>query len=347
MFSCLLRVNVRETLISIAVAAAFCLFEHPIAGASPPAQPPNTSAPGFIVLIQPVKVKIAYGETTLPVGMRLPVVSSDTTSVRVNYMGEVQTIPIAAARYETSTNDPPDAGAAPTMPLTSTKPASQPSSAPASQVQVSLQPGYDSRMQGGDITMRELQLLLSPYCTEAVDFSGAGTKIYNGVNYLMDSEQAVAALGLAHAIPSRVPLATPGFPKNSMYYIGYDGAFEGHLNRLYLVTDIANKVVAVQLLDEHPKGKWKSAASLAAASWSTYNFVNSRIRASDLMRVQAVAKRQGGVITIETQMYQRVRSRVGRKTIERYEEQENSKLFIPVPFARIILRCAQAGLSKA
>jgi hypothetical protein len=350
-FSCLLRVNVREILISTAVAAVFCLAEHPIAGASPPAQAPNTStsapARGFIVLTQPVKVKIAYGETTLPAGMRLPVFSSDATSVRVNYMGEVQTIPIAAARFENSTNDPPDVGAAPSTPITSTKPASQPSSGPASQLQVSLQPGYDSRLQGGDITMRELQLLLSPHCTEAVDLSGAGTKIYNGVNYLMDSEQAVAALGLAHAIPSRVPLATPGFPKNSMYYIGYDGAFEGHFNHVYLVTDVANKVVAVQLLDEHPKARWKSAASLAAASWSSYNFVNDRMRASDLMRVQAVAKRQGGLITIETQMFQRVRSNVGHNTIERYEEQENSKLFIPIPFARIILHCAQAGLSKA
>jgi hypothetical protein len=194
--------------------------------------------------------------------------------------------------------------------------------------------------------VRELQLLLSPHCTEAVDLSGAGTKIYNGVDYLMASEQAVAALGLAHAIPSRVPLATPGFPKNSLYYIGYDGAFEGHFNRLYLVTDAASKVVAVQLLDEHPKSKWKSSASLASASWSTYNFVNARMRASDLMRVQAVAKRQDGAIMIETQMYQRVRSRVGHKTIERYEEQENSKLFIPIPFARVILHCARAGLSK-
>src|SRR5207244_845183 len=108
------------------------------------------------------------------------------------------------------------------------------------------QPGYDSRMQGGDISMRELQLLLSPYSTEAIDLSGAGTKIYNGVTYLMDSEQAATSLGLPHSVPSRVPLATPGFPKNSLYYIGYDGAFEGRFNRLYLVTDAANQVVAIQ-----------------------------------------------------------------------------------------------------
>jgi len=349
-FSCPLRVPLRETLISTVIVLVFCLSSQSIAGESTQAQSPNTStsasARGFIVLTQPVTIKIAYGETILPIGMRLPVVSSDATSVCVNYMGEVQTIPIAAARFENSTSEPPHAGVASTSPKISMQSASQASSTPALQSQVLLQPGYDSHMQGGDISVRELQLLLSPHCTEAVDLSGDGTKIYNGVNYLMDSEQAVAALGLPHAILSRVPLATPGFPKNSLYYIGYDGAFEGHFNRLYLMTDAVTRVVAIQLLDEHPKSKWKSPASLAAASWITYNFVNARMRASDLMRVQAVAKRQGGAITIETQMYQRVRSRVGHNTIERYEEQENAKLFIPIPFARIILHCARAGLSK-
>lgn len=332
--------NTRERLILTAIIAAILWIERCFA-ATPPVQRDTSTGPadaGFIVLTQPIRLRIAYGETTLPAGMRLPVVSSDTTSVRVDYMGEVQTIPVAAARFENSASASRDAGVASTTPNISTQ--------PASQLQVLLQPGYDSRMQGGDITVRELQLLLSPHCTEAVDLSGDGTRIYNGVNYLMDSEQAVAALGLTHAIASRVPLATPGFPKNSLYYIGYDGAFEGHFNRLYLVTDAASKVVAIQLLDEHPKSKWKSPASLAAASWSTYNFVNARMRASDLMRVQAVAKRQGGAIMIETQMCQRVRSKVGHKTIERYEEQENTKLFIPIPFARIILHCARAGLSK-
>ena len=331
----------QNALISIGVASAF----GPLISSPPPNPSTSTSAGSFIILMQPVKVKIPYGETTLPAGMRLQVVSSDTTSVRVNYMGEVQSIPISAVYLDTSTDEKPDTGVAPTAPITP-KPALQPSSTPASQLRVSLQPGYDSRMQGGDITMRELQLLLSPHCTEAVDLSGAGTEIYDGVNYLMDSEQAVAALALARTLASRVPLATPGFPKNSLYYMAYDGAFEGHFNRLFLVTDVANKIVALQLLDEHPKAKWKSATSLAAASWVTYNFVNARIRASDLMRVQAVAKRHSAVITIETHMYQRLRSTVGRKVVERYEEQESSKLFLPVPFARIILHCAQAALSK-
>ena len=341
--------RLRKTLLLTATGAVFCLSGNSIAAAPFSVQVPNPStspsSPRFVVLTQPVKVKIAYGETVLPAGMKLPVVSSDATSVRVNYMGELQTIPIGAARFEGSAAELPDA-ATEIPPIVPSKPAAVPSTTPGTQLQVSLQPGYDSRMQGGDISMREMQLLLSSHCSEGVDLSGAGTKIYNGVTYLMDSEQAATVLGLAHSVPSRVPVAAPGFPKNSTYYIGYDGAFEGHFNRLYLVTDTANKVVAIQLVDEHPKGRWKSAAALAAATWSTYNFINARMRASDTVRVQAVSKRQGNIILIDTQVYQRVRTRAGRKDVDRYEEQENAKLFIPIPFARIILHCAKIGLTK-
>jgi len=342
--------SVRTVILWSTLLAVICVGRNPIAAASPPTQVPNSSPSvvnqGFVALTQPVKVKIAYGETVLPAGMKLPVVSSDATSVRVKYLGELQTIPIRAARFEGSAADRPDTGPSETAPTVPTKPPAIPSTTPDAQPQVSLQPGYDSRMQGGDISMRELQSLLSPHCGGAGDLNGAGAKIYNGATYLMDAEQAATILNLPHSAPSRVPVATSGFPKNSVYYMGYDGAFEGHFNRLYLVTDTANKVVAIQLVDEHPKGRWKSAAALAAATWSTYNFINTRMRASDTARVQALSKRQGNIIVIDTQVYQRVRTRVGRTNVDRYEEQEDAKLFIPTPFARIILHCAQIGLSK-
>ena len=224
-------------------------------------------------------------------------------------------------------------------------PRAPPSSTPASALHISLVPGYDCRMQGGDITIRKLQLLLSSHCSEAVDLSGAGNKLYNGATYLMDSEQAAAALGLGHAVSSRAVVATPGFPKNSTYYIGYDGAFEGRFNRLYLVTDAANKLVAVQLVDEHPNSSAGSSGSTGRI-WNTYNFLNGRMRASDAVRVTATSKRQGNAILLETRMSQFVRERKGRGFVTHYEEKEHTKLFLPIPFARIILHCAQAGLTK-
>src|SRR5438128_5634666 len=145
--------SVRKVILWSTLVAVICVGRNPIAAASPPTQVPNSSpsavAQGFVVLTQPVKVKIAYGETVLPAGMKLPVVSSDAASVRVKYMGEVQTIPISAARFETA--EPPDAPPSAAAPIVPTNPAALPSTTPATQLQVSLQPGYDSRMQGGDI----------------------------------------------------------------------------------------------------------------------------------------------------------------------------------------------------
>src|SRR5438046_2342488 len=196
--------SLRKTLLLTATGAVFCLSGNSIAAAPRPVQDPNPStspsSPRFVVLTQPVKVKIAYGETILPAGMKLPVVSSDTTSVRVNYMGELQTIPIGAARFEAS--EPRETAPSEIPPIVPTKPPAVPSTTPGPQLQVSLQPGYDSRMQGGDISMRELQSLLSSYCSEGVALSGAGTKVYSGGTYLMDSDQAATHLGRAHGVPS-------------------------------------------------------------------------------------------------------------------------------------------------
>ena len=156
----------------------------------------------------------------------------------------------------------------------------------------------------------------------------------------MDCNEAASVLGVRVNIASRVSLATPGLPRNTMFYIGYDGNFEGHFNRLYLVTDAANKVVSIQLVDEHPKGGCTGAST---GNWSTYNFINTRLRASSLVRVADESKREGDVIRIETRMCEP--KKIGRKA-SAYEEMENTKLLIPVPFARIILHCTHIGLSK-
>ena len=182
MFYAIFSGSVRKAVILGAIGAVIPVAGNPIRAAPPPTQVPNSSAAavtsGFVVLTQPVKVKVAYGETVLPAGMKLPKVSSDAASVRVKYLGEVQTIPIAAARFDGSAAERPGADPLATPPIVPTKPAADSSTTPGTQLQVSLQPGYDSRMQGGDISMRELQLLLSSHCSEGVDLSGAGTKIY-------------------------------------------------------------------------------------------------------------------------------------------------------------------------
>lgn len=64
---------------------------NPTATVAPPA-----AAPEFVTLIQPVKIKIAYGETVLPRGLKLPILSRNGQNVTVKYLNETPTIPISA-----------------------------------------------------------------------------------------------------------------------------------------------------------------------------------------------------------------------------------------------------------
>jgi endonuclease/exonuclease/phosphatase family metal-dependent hydrolase len=62
---------------------------------TPPA-PATTIAPQFVTLIQPVKIKIPYGETVLPRGLKLPLLSRNADTVTVTYLDGQQVIPITA-----------------------------------------------------------------------------------------------------------------------------------------------------------------------------------------------------------------------------------------------------------
>ena len=54
------------------------------------------AAPQFVTLTQPVKIRIPYGETILPRGLKLTVVTRDAQTVTVNYLDSTYTIPIAS-----------------------------------------------------------------------------------------------------------------------------------------------------------------------------------------------------------------------------------------------------------
>lgn len=57
---------------------------------------PVTPAPQFASLTEPIKIKIPYGETVLPRGTRLPVVTRNGSTVTVQYLGQTQIIPLAS-----------------------------------------------------------------------------------------------------------------------------------------------------------------------------------------------------------------------------------------------------------
>ena len=68
-----------------------------VATAAVPIPPPSTPPPQqFVTITQALKIKIPYGETILPRGLKLPVLSHDAQTVTVKYMGGTQVLPIGA-----------------------------------------------------------------------------------------------------------------------------------------------------------------------------------------------------------------------------------------------------------
>jgi endonuclease/exonuclease/phosphatase family metal-dependent hydrolase len=67
----------------------------PVHNATPP-PPVSAVTPQIVTLIQPVRIKIPYGETVLPRGLKLTIISRDAQTVTVSYLDQPQIIPITA-----------------------------------------------------------------------------------------------------------------------------------------------------------------------------------------------------------------------------------------------------------
>jgi len=125
------------------VAASIGLLTILFATATVPSSP---SERAFVTLTQSFKIKVPYGETVIPAGTKLEVVSvDDPANVQVIYMGQVQMIPRNIVQSELASTEQPES-----IPATSPSPPPRPLPS-VQQPTVSLAWGWDSTMQGGDI----------------------------------------------------------------------------------------------------------------------------------------------------------------------------------------------------
>ena len=110
--------------------------------------------------------------------------------------------------------------------------------------------------------------------------------IYQSVTYLMPFKEAVKALNLDDKLSSKTQLGCPGWPASSFDFYGFDGKFDDHYNRLILVVDMVDHVVAVELVDATRKGGdlWGKCRLF------TYDFVQYQHRVSTTCYVTQEAK---------------------------------------------------------
>lgn len=103
-----------------------------------------------------------------------------------------------------------------------------------------LQAGWDGPMQGGGKTLEDLAFVLNGFAKADPNPAFEDVEIYHGIKYLTPLNEAVIALGMKDRLPSMKKVVCPGFPRDSLNYTSFDGLFEGHYNRMDVVTDMAN-----------------------------------------------------------------------------------------------------------
>lgn len=134
-------------------------------------------------------------------------------------------------------------------------------------------------MQGGSHTLRDIQTVMAPHGKPAVDLSRHDEMLVvtqPPIRYLEARSEAIKKLPIASTMATQATVATPGFPRASLVFYSYDTRGMGHYNKLCLIVDRADQVVAVQLLAETPRAVLPTERS----GFTCYNFVQHRIRTS-------------------------------------------------------------------
>ena len=181
---------------------------------------------------------------------------------------------------------------------------------------ISLAAFWDTKMQGGSETMRDLNRLFAPHAQPSADLNVSGK------------------------ISTKSLIACPGFPRDSISYHSYDGRFEGHYNRMYIVVDAADQLLSVELVDESPRQEpsmpWDN-------SWYCYNFVNYRVKSAARLQIaHTVEEVRHDVFRVDSAVRD-----PGLKGQRNWHQRtvEISRWYVPRPFVQLILYCvSKAGV---
>ena len=123
---------------------------------------------------------------------------------------------------------------------------------------------------GGANTMQDLKRLLSAHGQPSTDTStSGGTVIYKEITYLMPLVEVRKKLGLTRQVGGKARITCAGLP-DGLSYSSFGGVFEEGYTRMDVVTDLAEQVVSIQLVDE--------GARVPAHFWTEAGWHNLQLR---------------------------------------------------------------------
>ncbi|MDD5519451.1 MAG: hypothetical protein PHI84_01395 [Kiritimatiellae bacterium] len=153
------------------------------------------------------------------------------------------------------------------------------------------------QLRGGELILTEMKSLLSSSGSPEIDVSSHPEIIvYENVVYMAPLSASVKGLGIVK-VSSAHEVANPAFPKGSRYY-KYDVKV-GDLNKLLLVTDTEDKIIAAHLVDEAPK---KVRMFKHSTEKSLTDIVQTRQKGNGRWAVAQKVQNNNGGITIDLEV---------------------------------------------
>lgn len=239
-------------------------------------------------------------------------------------------------------------------PSATTPPAAAPPSTPkpAETKKIALGANWSSATQGGEMMRKDLALLFGGAGAASESAEGdPSVVLFADVPFLSPLAVARKRLQLDSSTPSVTKVTSPGLPLGSFSAHAFSGVFAGGFNRLYLITDNANQVVSVLLVDENTRQRTSDLAD--SMGYHTYNFIGGRVKGSNelVVKHQLATSAPRGVAVVESMLIDpddraapakpstTTRTAPASRTARTGKVMERSRWFVPEPVVNLILRC--------
>lgn len=161
-----------------------------------------------------------------------------------------------------------------------------------------LVPNWIGDLGKGSLKATDVYKVIGTQGSPKVDTSDHPIKIYNEITYMMPMAEALKVI--RKNVGSKKVVTCPGFPAGTFFYYGFDGMYgpEG-CNKLLLVVDNKDQVVAAQLVKETPKTTLLSGHS---SEYSLYNFIETTAKGAPTWKIAHKSKLSEGLLNLQSEV---------------------------------------------
>jgi hypothetical protein len=151
--------------------------------------------------------------------------------------------------------------------------------------QIVLSSNWSAANRGGDLVRKDLAKIFGG-CGAASEETRITTpiEVYPGLPFLCTLAFAKKALKLDAIASTRSKVITPGLPTGSFTSVQFSGVFPGGFDRLFIVTDNAEQVVSVLLVEQNTASRVPNEPD--TNGYHMYNFISARSRATNDIQIK-------------------------------------------------------------